>query len=732
MIADFSNPNFNLQPAAAEARDNGRRINETGPGPEPSHKAPAQSLDKVAPPAVCSTGNTLLPIADVPAYLLTRVPVALCQDEERLLLTLPATVRDETRALCQACVCVQTRVRARQSVQGACQAVIPLFFFWHWKLQTFRPKYDQWAKAQDWLVLVNRAKAGAAWIKREFGLPDVFLDFVAGRCGEFKRRDGLPSAVRSIHRQWQTGLNHRDQREEIPGYGLRGADGALQPAGWTICNLRVQLKRRAKFLAAQKVLLHEGIAAARAFIPQVRSTRDGLRFMEEVQFDDVKVDFRVFDTSTGKPVDLWLLIAHDRATAMLLGFGMRPATVREDGSQDHLKLRDMKQLSGWVLERYGLPPYPMTWKVENGTATYDTGTAAALQELLKDRLNVSFSLMIRGNSPSGYLERALGNSKGKASLESGHRLTHMIGAGLPGQVGPHYGVRPKDLAARERECELIFRAAQELPAGLAERLTQELSYPLLTLPQARRELVKIFTVRNARTDHSLEGFEQILENRSGEIIRRMESPAERCTRLCQGLQFTPVSPEIITAFYEHTQRSVTVTEAGEIEFTHESRKLTFANPAGVGVQALACSPGRKLLAYFHPDDPRFLHLTDGAGRMVGTWLRRALVKSNDRVALAEAIRYQATALRTAKERAAELNSGEVARLNAMREHNARLLDDASFVDVAAVGAPSIRSASFESPVATALVATPRDVREQVAADEQKTRSVRAAFMSVSS
>ena len=84
--------------------------------------------------------------------------------------------------------------------------------------------------------------------------------------------------------------------------------------------------------------------------------------MEEVQFDDVKVDFRVFDTSTGKPVDLWLLIAHDRATSMLLGFGMRPATVREDGSQVHLKLRDTKQLAGWVLERYGVPPYRMTWK----------------------------------------------------------------------------------------------------------------------------------------------------------------------------------------------------------------------------------------------------------------------------------------------------------------------------------------------------------------------------------
>ncbi|MDE2104382.1 MAG: hypothetical protein KGL39_44500, partial [Patescibacteria group bacterium] len=439
-----------------------------------------------------------------------------------------------------------------------------------------------------------------------------------------------------------------------------------------------------KYLKAHKALLHEGIAAARAFIPQVRSTREGLRFMEEVQFDDVKVDFRVFDVATGKPVDLWLLIAHDRATAMILGFGMRPATVREDGTQTHLKLQDMKQLSGWLLERYGLPPYPMTWKVENGTATYDSGTATAIEELLKDRLNVSFSLMVRGNSPSGYLERALGNSKGKASLESSNRLIHLIGAGLPGQVGPNYGVRPKDLASREKESELIWRAANDFPAGMRDRLRAEFGYPLLTLQQARRELMKIFSIRNSRTDHQMEGFEQVLENLGGEIVRRMESPAERANKLRDGLRFSPVSPEIIAAFYEHTQRFARVTPAGELELSIDGRNLTFA-PASAET---ALAPDRKVLCYFHPDDPRYLHLTDGAGRVLGTWLRRALVRSGDRHALAAAIEVQAAALKAAKTRAAELNAGEVRRLADLREHNARLLDESSFVDVAAARDPA--------------------------------------------
>ncbi len=109
-------------------------------------------------------------------------------------------------------------------------------------------------------------------------------------------------------------------------------------------------------------------------------TREGLRFMERIQFDDVKTDWRIFDPVTGEPMDLWLLVARDVATGVLLGFGMRPARVREDGSQEHSKLIDMKMLCAWLLERYGLPPYLMTWIIERGAATLSAGSIAALQE----------------------------------------------------------------------------------------------------------------------------------------------------------------------------------------------------------------------------------------------------------------------------------------------------------------------------------------------------------------
>ena len=654
------------------------------------------------------------PVADVAQYLAQRVPVLDCLDELPLLLTLPSDpyeprkdVRGEVKCRCAACLAVKHCVAAGSKVQPVIIQVLSQFQRWNWKLGTFRALYDRWDEAKDWVVLVNRSRAGLGWVNREPGLEDVFLDFVAGRCGAFKRSDALPEAIRSIHRQWRTGLNHLGMVEMIPGYAAdwNNRNRHRIPDGWTPGNLRRQLAKRSKYLKVHKALLHEGIAAARKFIPQVRSTREGLRFMEEIQFDDVKCDFRVFDTATGKPVDLWLLVAHDRATAMLLGFGLRPATVREDGSQEHLKLSDTKQLLGWVLEHYGLPPYQVTLKMENGTASMTDGTAAAIMEMLPERLKVSFASMIGGDSPSGFRERALGNSKGKASLESGNRIMHMIAAGQPGQTGPSYGVRPKDLASREKECVTIWEATEDFPTGLREKLVNEFGYPLLTLQQARQEVKNIFTIRNNRTDHALEGFEKILVKEGGELVQRMESPAERATKLAAGLTFTPVSPEIIAAFYEHTERAVRVTDAGEIEFHHEGRKLTFARPDG----GAAMVPGSKCLAYFHPDDPRLLHLTNGKGAFLGTWLRRSLVRHGDEKALNEAIHYANSALKAAKERAAEINP-ENAQLKAMRERNQELLQAGSFIDVTDAPAPIAESAT--SHIASGLIAAKQTVKQK--------------------
>lgn len=699
----------------------------------------------VAPSALALAGvpcGTVQPVADVAKYLQQRAPVAHWEHEMALFVTLPGLMRIDVKTLQSAMQLAQCHVKGRMKVQEACRQTIQTYRDQHYNLKTFRAIFDLWAKAKDWTVLVNRSKAGAAWQLTRAGLPAEFLSYCEARIGCYKRTDARKEALRSILRQWHTGRTFEGQSEPIPGYGFKAdwlkrnpnARRADVPDGWHYSNIMRQIKDRQVLTPATLALLVQGTSAAKAFIPDVMGTREELRFLERVQFDDVKTDWRIFDPATGQAQDLWLLIARDVATTMLLGFGMRPARVREDGTQEHLKLIDMKQLCGWILERYGIPPYLMTWVIENGTATLSKGSAAALQEMLGGRIRIQYASMIGGMSPAGYFEKRIGNSKSKASLESHNRGVHLIGSALPGQTGPSYGKRPADLAAREKECREIALLSEFLP----ENLRGQVGYSLLTESQARENLYKIFDLQNRRDDHSLEGFAEILEwwdgakwqpqntapNATVRMRRRKEMPIERAARLVMevqrseglapGHQWSRVSPDLITAFYEHTQKWEKVEPNGEIHITHEGKVLKFVSPDGKHP-----APGTRLLRYFHPDDPTYLHLTDGKDSIIGTWLQRGKVKDGDRDALAQAIAHQASAMKAARETAEALNAPEREALDAMRAGNAELMRNNGFVEVTA--APGSTGRTLTSGVAAGLgrVKQHRTETEEAEREHQK-------------
>ncbi len=151
--------------------------------------------------------------------------------------------------------------------------------------------------------------------------------------------------------------------------------------------------------------------------------------------------------------------------------------------------------------------------------------------------------------------------------------------------------------------------------------------------------------------------------------------------------------------------------------------LTFANPTGT-LPAL-----RKLLAYFNPDDPAFLHLTDGKGAIIGTWLLRGRVANGDAEMLAQAHAYQARAMKAARDRADELNAPERKRLDAMRAYNTELLRLNEFTDVAEVGPRGEEIKT--SPVASGLNAVKKQkaATKQAAKDELEVeREAHAALM----
>jgi hypothetical protein len=623
--------------------------------------------------------GTVQPVRDVQAYLMTRAPQPQITGEEGLLITLPAKIQAEVRALVRACEFVARLVKDRFSVQAACQQAVRIYNKWKWNFKTFRPKYEAWRDAKDWLVLVNRAKAPACWRERDDGLPPAFLAFVSVRYGQFGRTtDGKRQAIFSVFRQWKTGRNPDGDAQPIPGYEAdwETRDRENLPVGWSESNLRRAVKKFGKTTLAVLALLHDSESAARQHLPQVLGTRKGLRFLEKITFDDVRTDWLLFNPKTGQAEEMWVLVARDEATAMVLGFVIHLATVREDGTASHLGARQMKELAAYLLERYPLPPYVMHWVVERGTATLAEGVKAALGELFNNRIKVHYTSMIGEQSPAGYKEKAKGNSRGKASHESHNRLFHTQASFIGSQTGNRWDVRPADLNARCKEAQQIHLRSQELP----EHLREQVKYPLPTPAKAREHFQTFCLEQNFRTQHSLEDFEHVLEWFDGvkwqpretapagaKFRRRLEMPVERAMRLIRSVEkWDRVSPDIIKTFLEHTERIEHVEPNGEIKISIDGKLLTFCH----GGNPLA--PGTRCLAYHHSDDPQFLHLTSGDGKILGTWYQRGRTQYLDQEALAQAMRYTHAARSAAMATANDLAAPERAALEAMRAHNAAL------------------------------------------------------------
>jgi hypothetical protein len=153
------------------------------------------------------------------------------------------------------------------------------------------------------------------------------------------------------------------------------------------------------------------------------------------------------------------------------------------------------------------------------------------------------------------------------------------------------------------------------------------------------------------------------------MIQRMEMPAERAMRLMQAVpadQWTRCSPDIVKSFLEHTERRVIVEANGEIKFMHDGRTLIFCHAGN------PLAPETKALAYHHPADPQFLHLTTGDGRILGTWSQRGRGNFLDQQAIAEAMRYTHAARESAKSIAGDLAAPQREPLDAMRASNAAL------------------------------------------------------------
>jgi hypothetical protein len=537
-------------------------------------------------------------------------------------------------------------------------------------------KHERQYEPGDWRCLVDWAKCSKSQrgddSERDVNLPRDFVEYLKGLFQSNKRKS--QPAIRLLYRQWRAG-------ESIPGYGtwqewfldthpfypLPAECPPDMPAGWSRGNLRRYIPEDADLALAR-----EGIAAARNHLPDVLTTREGLRPLEVIMFDDVRTDFKILVPGYASPVEINLLVALDVATGMILRFGLRPALPREDGKKDHLKLQDMKTMIAGILTMFGVPKhYKTTYVVENATAAIKEGTEMALREQSCDRIEVSRTMMINGTAIwGGYKDKTFGNPRGKAHLESTFNLLHNEAAFAPGQTGRRYDQGPAELQGRIDETKSLQRTSKFLTPHDRVRLKM----PFLNRDQARVYLEDIFRQIMTRDDHQMEGFKlfgewrekpfepwrpdyelSTLDSQPSAIEwrnpARRETPLERWERLTKEVggpsAFSKLHPGAVMRLYDdHAPKEII---GSEIIFKFDGEKFVY-RIANVQHARQPLQNEMRVLCYFDREDMSVIHITDGDGAYLGTIPRTRGARRFDKAAIQEQFQAQRKALHELQDR----------------------------------------------------------------------------------
>lgn len=579
--------------------------------------------------------------------------------------------------------------------------------------------YDFINSGGDWHVFVNRAK----FQTDSSDLPEEFLNYWRALCESNKRK--CRPGYRRLLSIWRSG-------EPVPGYGTwreywtaRGmiiSENDLcppdLPSGWSYGNLM-----RYRPDDADLTLARQGISATMSMLPTVIGTRAGLRPLEWIVFDDWESDFLVSVPGVDRPCKLKGLICKDVATDMWLRFALRPSVPRDDGTEDGLKLRDMKRLAYELLSHFGHPvDYVSHWVIERGTATFPAGDARALNELSGGMIVVHETQMISGQVLlGGFADKSVGNPRGKSWIESGFNLLHNEAGFVPGQKGRRYDLAPAELEARKKYAVALVSAGKALPPALRAQLR----LPFQNIYEAVETWRNILLNIGGHTDHRCEGFDEIALWRLSEgdqwrpwsqlielpaemmdrvlVQRRLETRVERWHRLIQGVTLQKMS-EAVAPRWLDGHKEVTV-DNYQIEFRHEGKDYKFYHH-----DSPLLVNGRKYLAYFHPIDVDAVYLTDGAGAYKGMVPRVKAVSKTDLEARRERSDQVRSLLRTKLGDYNARHAAESEQSIADAEHNLEVFKDGEAIQVS----PDVPAVRADDP--SAAVALSEAIARRAAED----------------
>ncbi len=297
---------------------------------------------------------------------------------------------------------------------------------------------------------------------------DVMIDLIAGNT-----IPGYDTDWRGIWLAEHPGMAVPSKCPYRPDHRLNA-----HPKGWSYRNL--------KDLAPAKDLLaaaHQGVAAGRAFLPSIPHTRVGLGLMQVITMDDVWHDVEVlFLEGSGqptheRPVEVGVL---DVLTGCHIAWQVWPVLRREDGS---------RQMVDWTVQRFiqaqifcgiGIHPTGLIELLEHGTAGMDDKEVLRINTILnhyRTPLTEKPWLTVLRSSTTGaaitkglFQERACGNPRHKAMLESSWNLLHNALASLPAATGRNRDAAPADAEGLRREDKALMKVINDVakanPAAL--------------------------------------------------------------------------------------------------------------------------------------------------------------------------------------------------------------------------------------------------------------------------
>ena len=524
---------------------------------------------------------------------------------------------------------------------------------------------------RGWRGLIDERRYG-----HESGLPGVFKDFIRGSFDDHQRQHDVG---REVHRKLMDRLRQwrksGDQKFQIAGYESppKNQLGKSHPPGWSYKNIM-----RFKPTGRSAALVKLGRKAAADFLPSVLTTRLGSHVLQRVYFDDQDYDNKVVMSGlpeTARPIGFNAL---DHHSASHLGYHLRLLARLDDDDESKKALTGMEftwfnlhllQTVGYRTDEHKTR-HVFEWGTANswnnkklnsfgGFNSYEENLSA----ITNGQVEIDRSGKFNTAAFAGMLFRpsSTGNFKYKTWIESAFKLVRTYMQALPGPMGNKYQVAPEELPGIDRYEKQLLKAIE---TKLTPHQAALLKHPLLTYYQFAEITRAVYRAINARTDHSLEAWDELQYHKSfwrhntdSEIwmpaheLDNIPDPQERefhRARLARDPHLTKMerlSPSEVLQIQMSNDRKVIKTlddsaiplliprEWAIFKTIGRDKTITIQDPfykktnhqfvaqIHKGVLRSTVRPGTDVLCYYNPFDGDRLPVCSTAGEYLGTLVR---------------------------------------------------------------------------------------------------------------